>query len=181
MSLLVLYALIAAGFLFLFGIFFLLGIKNKNRKLIYGSLISFIAFVIVAIIGTFTFLKDLFGNSFSTKEDPNKTYQALFAKAPDSCVKIIDAMIPVIPRMDTRTAIKFSTCPNEMRVLLKQYPYKASYQKTPDEFEKNDRFDVSALGDSCWLYYYEFEPGAVWRNLWMSKDSTKVIIEQLDD
>ncbi|MBY0537198.1 MAG: hypothetical protein K2P88_15210 [Chitinophagaceae bacterium] len=182
MSTTAIYIILAVGFLFLFLILFLVGIKKKKKSVIYASIISFIAFVIIAIITGFTIIKSLFtGSEYSLKTDAPTMYKNIFGQAPGPCVSIIASEIPVIPRVDTRAAIKFTACSAEMKSILKQYPYTSSFQKTPDPFTANDSFSPSSIGDSAWKYYYELEPGAVWRTIWMSKDSTKVIVEQIED
>lgn len=103
---------------------------------------------------------------------------------PDSCVMVIQSQDQTIPKIDGDIWIHASICPGELERLIQQDEYtweiKAIDSIIPPAVPEYWELPPSEF-DSLIIYEVEFIPGKSARKMWVSMDSTQLIIQDIWD
>lgn len=176
----ILLSITLSGLLFLASVFlFFYGIRRKNRRSIYASLLFLVLAFGAGAWTIYIFTSKAFdkvrnitlSNPFKARTG-NEIYEALFEAPAQNCVRVINNKDQIVPRLDCCIWLEFTTCPPELRRIIAQHPYKSTAY-APDYSPKPAWFKPELLGDSA-IAVRHFNPDNPNRDqvLLFSKDST---------
>lgn len=169
--------------LFCIAVFFLIkGIRKNNIRMVIIAITGILlSFFLVSRID----LKN--AGDFFTKElqrlqprSPEEIYTVIFKLPVDSCVKVINTVDQVIPKIDCCVWLEFNTCPHELRKIINKLPYQGKIYAATDSLNYNPLSTArpawwapAKLGDS--LYKMNYKQNSLTEiTLLFNKDSTHV-------
>ena len=176
--------LIFIGFLtiLIFGL-----VKNKRKFVLFS--IGLLSLLVVSSGWTIY----LFGSkSYNRVADMLKPrtgeeiYTALFGKAEDKCVKVLNYQDQVVPKIDYAIWLHFETCPDELIRILQRHNFQTDKQATKgwqtDGPSANEKwFKPESLGDSVLVFKYNKDEFGNGQTIYSSLDSTRAFcIDVLD-
>jgi hypothetical protein len=156
------FILLAIGsgiFLVSFLIFLVLSLTKKRRKFIVLSLVFFVACTIFGSLAAFNGITKAYkkvsrniSENFRQRTG-TEIHTAVCGNPIDTCVIVDEKMDQVVPRLDCCIWLKFSTCPEEMKRISRQFPTPSKYFLSRDSFNvsyspRPDWWLPRELGDS---------------------------------
>lgn len=172
-----------------FGLFLLLGILWKNKRLVLTSVFAFVVFLCFAGWTGYKFATKSYNKVAETlrPRSGDEIYDALFGKRQTDCVKIMNYQDQVVPKIDYAIWLHFDTCPEELKRILSRHEFSGGKVATNGWDgkiplgETLDWFKPTTLGDTILVYEYSTENSRNIQTIWASVDSTKVFCRDILD
>lgn len=157
----------------------------RKWKIALYAIIPFLLFVASAVISaglivkkSYDVVKNTRPDTLLKKREGSVIYEAIFSKPDTACVNVLNSKDQYIPGLDCCIWLQFTTCPQEMRRLLKEEKYTArvlpSGNLQLNFSERPDWWQPEALGDSVILFQHDLS-GRRMRSFVSSIDSTHIL------
>jgi len=181
---------VITGLTFLsFGLFLLIGIFRKNKRLLLTSVFAFVAFLCFAGWTGYKFANKSYKKVTETlrPRSGDEIYDALFDKRRTDCVKILNYQDQVVPKIDYAIWLHFETCPEELKRILSRHEFSGGKNATNGWDgkiplgETIEWFKPATLGDTILIFEYSTENSRNIQTIWASVDSTKVFCRDILD
>jgi len=165
-----------------------IGISKKNKVLRIVSFVIFIGFFPVAGTTGYKLINKSYNkvaNAFKPRTG-DEIYDALFGPRHFNCVKILNHLDQVVPKIDYAILLHFKTCPGEMKRILTQNEFisqkSASKDLTIDGPSATKIwFNPASMHDSLLIFTYKKDEYGNGQTLYTSLDSTEVFCIDIVD
>lgn len=115
-----------AAFLFIAALFFFFrAIQRKSMQNIYYSLILLLIAGVMGARAGWLFMQKSY-HEFTEVVKPRsgeEVYKGMFGNTSAGCIKVLNVLEPVVPRIDCCTYLECTTCPGELKRIIVQGQY----------------------------------------------------------
>lgn len=183
------WAILSGASFILFLVFLLLTVIRKNKNLLFPSFLFFICFLIFIGLTGYSFIRKAYPRveKMIKPRSGMEIYVSLFGTPANHCLRIRNFQDQVIPKIDTSILLEAETCPKEIERILELHHYTVEsfstsrWSENPDSDQSPSWFSPTKFGEQVWMYTYTTDEGKHNQTIWLSRDSTKMLIRDLFD
>lgn len=158
-----------------------IAIIKKSKRTFYIATLVFILSLSTATYTSYVILKKLHktASDMFRLRTGEEIYVALFDKPKVNCVKIENYQDQTLPVFDCAIALKFRTCPMELKRILSEEKYitertPSKFLDSEDSFIRGKWWKPKDLGDTVLVFTYIRPEGRRVQKAFVSIDSTRV-------
>ena len=180
----ILWAIVSGLLFFVFLSLLLLGIFKKKRSVIISSVFT-LAIAVCSSSWTFYLAVNKSYHRVTETLKPRsgkEIYTALFGKAQNDCVKVLNHQDQVIPKVDFAIWLHVEICPTELMRILKLHEFTGNIVSSVDLGARGPSwFKPQTLGDSILIFVYNKDAFGNGQTIYSSHDSTEIFCKDVWD